>query len=158
MHQGAVDIKAFYKNRRHLPLLRHFKVNGNDNSSSALVIKMGEIRENTSGRTITSKEQIFSTTENTDNVMVPVQQEPTAFCAAPCSLIKHLRQAFTKKCNQNLWISMHAPYCNSWPVRFHNIFPASSHKRQDFRKKKKVIEHKMCFDFVYNFCLKHVSF
>ena len=25
-------------------------------------------------------------------------------------------------------------------------------------EKKKVIEHKMCVDFVYNFCLKHFSF
>jgi hypothetical protein len=31
-----------------------------------------------------------------------------------------------------------------------------SHKRRDFRKK--VTEHKMCFDFLYNFCLKHFSF
>ena len=34
-----------------------------------------------------------------------------------------------------------------------------SHKRNDFRKKKKkVIEYKMCFDFLYKFCMKHVSF
>jgi len=25
-------------------------------------------------------------------------------------------------------------------------------------EKKKVIEHEMCFDFLYNVCLKHVSF
>jgi hypothetical protein len=25
-------------------------------------------------------------------------------------------------------------------------------------KKKKVIESKMCFDFLYKFCLKHISF
>jgi hypothetical protein len=31
-----------------------------------------------------------------------------------------------------------------------------SHKRHDFWKK--VIEHKMCFDFLYKFCLKHFSF
>jgi len=38
-------------------------------------------------------------------------------------------------------------------------FSTLSHKRRDFRKeKKKVTEHKMCFDFIYNFCLKHFSF
>jgi len=30
-----------------------------------------------------------------------------------------------------------------------------SYKRHDFPKK--VTEHKMCFDFLYNFCLKHFS-
>jgi len=30
-----------------------------------------------------------------------------------------------------------------------------SHKGHDFRKKKKVTEHKVCFVFLYNFCLKH---
>jgi len=29
----------------------------------------------------------------------------------------------------------------------------SSHKRKDFRKKD--IEHKMCFDFLCDFCVKH---
>jgi len=32
----------------------------------------------------------------TDTVMAAVQQEHTAFCAGPCCLINHLRQAFTK--------------------------------------------------------------
>jgi hypothetical protein len=35
-------------------------------------------------------------------------------------------------------------------------FSTLSHKRYDFRKK--VIEHKICFDFLYNFCLKYFSF
>jgi hypothetical protein len=35
-------------------------------------------------------------------------------------------------------------------------FSKLSHKRHDFREK--VIENKMCFDFLYNFCLKHFSF
>jgi hypothetical protein len=34
-------------------------------------------------------------------------------------------------------------------------FSILSHKRLDFWEK--VIEHKVCFDFLYNFCLKHVS-
>jgi hypothetical protein len=37
------------------------------------------------------------------------------------------------------------------------IFFRISHKQHDFRKKK-VIEPKMCFDFLYNFCLKLFSF
>ena len=38
-------------------------------------------------------------------------------------------------------------------------FSTLSRIRYDFRgKKKKVISHKMCFDFVYNFCLIYFSF
>jgi hypothetical protein len=52
-----------------------------------------------------------------------------------------------------------APYYTSivmWPVWLEHIFPTLSHKRHDFRKN--VTEHKMCFDFLYTFCLKHFSF
>jgi hypothetical protein len=35
-------------------------------------------------------------------------------------------------------------------------FSTLSHKRHAFRKN--IIEYKMCFDFLYNFCLKHFSF
>jgi hypothetical protein len=35
-------------------------------------------------------------------------------------------------------------------------FSTLSHKRYDFRKN--ATEYKMCFDFLYNFCLKHFSF
>ena len=38
----------------------------------------------------------------------------------------------------------HAPYCHLWPVRLYSIFFALFLKRHDFRKKKKVIESKMC--------------
>ena len=34
-------------------------------------------------------------------------------------------------------------------------FSVSAHKRHDFREN--VTEHKICFDFLYNFCLKHFS-
>jgi hypothetical protein len=37
-----------------------------------------------------------------------------------------------------------------------SYFSTLSHKRHVFREK--VIEYKMCFDFLYNFCLKHSSF
>jgi hypothetical protein len=36
-------------------------------------------------------------------------------------------------------------------------FPTLPHKRQDFRGGKQAAEHKMCFYFLYNFCLKHFS-
>ena len=36
-------------------------------------------------------------------------------------------------------------------------FSTLSRKRHDFREKK-VIEHDVCLDFLYNFCLKHFSF
>jgi hypothetical protein len=35
-------------------------------------------------------------------------------------------------------------------------FSTLFHKWHDLRKN--VIEHKMCFDFIYHFCLKHFSF
>jgi hypothetical protein len=35
-------------------------------------------------------------------------------------------------------------------------FSTAPHKRHEFFRK--VIEHKMCFDFLYKFCLKHFSF
>jgi hypothetical protein len=35
-------------------------------------------------------------------------------------------------------------------------FSILSYKRHDFRKKD--FKHEMCFDFLYNFCLKHFSF
>jgi len=44
----------------------------------------------------------------------------------------------------------HAPYCYLWPVRLYNIFPHYLIERTIFEKKK-VIEHKMCFDFLWNF-------
>jgi len=40
------------------------------------------------------------------------------------------------------------------------IFATLSHKRHDFGKKKreKLFNIKLCFDFLYDFCLKHFSF
>jgi len=37
-------------------------------------------------------------------------------------------------------------------------FSTLSHKGHDFLLKKKVTEHKMCSDFLYNFCLKRFAF
>jgi hypothetical protein len=36
-------------------------------------------------------------------------------------------------------------------------FSTLSDKRHDFQEKKNGFEHKMCFDFLYKFCLKHFS-
>jgi len=48
----------------------------------------------------------------------------------------------------------HAPYCHLLPV--YHIFPHYHINDTTFVKKK--IEHKMCFVFLYNFCLKHFSY
>jgi len=50
----------------------------------------------------------------------------------------------------------YAPYCHLWPVRLYNIF-SHYHINGTIFEKKKVIEHEMCFDFLYSFCLKHFS-
>jgi hypothetical protein len=50
----------------------------------------------------------------------------------------------------------HAPYCHLWPAPLYNNFPHYPIKGAIF--KKIVIEHKMCFDFLYNFRLKHFLF
>jgi hypothetical protein len=41
-------------------------------------------------------------------------------------------------------------------LHFKKYFSTLSHKRRDFLEN--VIERKMCFDFLYKFCLKHFSF
>jgi len=46
----------------------------------------------------------------------------------------------------------HAPNCHLWS-RSTIFFP--HFLKNDFRN---VTEHKMCFDFLYNFCPKHFSF
>jgi hypothetical protein len=46
-----------------------------------------------------------------------------------------------------------------WPAQLYNIFfSILTHNWHDFRKKKKVTELKMRFDFLNKFCLKHFSF
>ena len=42
-----------------------------------------------------------------------------------------------------------APYCHLWPVRLYNIFPHYLLNGAIFENK--IIELKMCFDFLYNF-------
>ena len=48
-----------------------------------------------------------------------------------------------------------ALYCHLWPVWVYNISP---HYLTNCTIKKKVIEHKMWFNFLYKFCLKHLPF
>ena len=43
-----------------------------------------------------------------------------------------------------------------WPVRLYHIFPHYLIKGTIYEKN--IIEHKMCFDFLYNFYLKYFSF
>jgi hypothetical protein len=46
-------------------------------------------------------------------------------------------------------------YNHVWPVWLYHVFLRYLINGTIFGKK--VIEHKMCFDFLYNFCLKHFS-
>jgi hypothetical protein len=41
-------------------------------------------------------------------------------------------------------------YCHLWPVRLYHIFPHYL-INGSISEKKKVLEHKMCFDLLYNF-------
>jgi len=48
----------------------------------------------------------------------------------------------------------HAPHCNLWPARFFSIFPHYLINTIF----ENVTEKEMCFDFLYNFCLKYFTF
>ena len=52
--------------------------------------------------------------------------------------------------------NVHVLYCHLWPLCLCSIFPHYLIKVR--LKKKKLFKHKMCFDFLCNFCLKHFSF
>jgi hypothetical protein len=54
-------------------------------------------------------------------------------------------------------VIQHAPCCHLWPARLYNLFTHYLINGTIFEKKK-VIEHEMCFDFLYNYCLIHFSF
>jgi hypothetical protein len=47
-------------------------------------------------------------------------------------------------------------YCRLWSLPGCTQFSTVSHKLHHFRKQ--LTEYKMCFDFLYNFCLNHISF
>ena len=50
----------------------------------------------------------------------------------------------------------HAPYCHLWLVRLYNIFPHLINRTKK-KKRKRVNENKMCFDYLCNIFLKHFS-
>ena len=56
----------------------------------------------------------------------------------------------------------HASYCHPWPVWLYPILPHYITNGTTFEKgggrRREVIEHKMCFDFLYTFCPKNFSF
>ena len=51
----------------------------------------------------------------------------------------------------------HAPYCHLWFARFYSVFPHYLINGMIFEKKK-VVQHKMCFDFLRNIFPKYFSF
>ena len=52
----------------------------------------------------------------------------------------------------------HAPYCQLCPFRLYYIFPHYLINSTTFGGGGKLLNIKLCFDFLYNFCLKHFSF
>jgi hypothetical protein len=52
----------------------------------------------------------------------------------------------------------HAPYCHVWPTVIHNIFPHYLTNGTIFEKKKSYWTQNVCFEFLYNFCPKHLPF
>ena len=75
----------------------------------------------------------------------------------PLSQWKGNKYYNTCVCICSLWYppcNAHVPYCLLWPALFYNI---SLYNLINGTIKKKVIEHKMGFKFLYNFCLKHFS-
>ena len=48
----------------------------------------------------------------------------------------------------------YAPYCHLWSVQLYNIFPHYLINGPIFEKKKSYWTQNVCFDFLYNFCLK----
>ena len=53
----------------------------------------------------------------------------------------------------------HAPFCHVWPARIHYIFPPYLKNGTIFEKKKESYwRENVCFDFLYKFCSKHISF
>ena len=49
-------------------------------------------------------------------------------------------------------------YCHLWPSRNYNIFPHYLINGLIFEKKKSYWTQYVCFEFLYNFCLKHFLF
>ena len=67
--------------------------------------------------------------------------------------------AYCMRERESVCVCVCVPHCNMWRALLYNII---SHYLTNGTilgfSKKKVIDHKMCFDFLYNFCLKHFLF
>jgi len=49
-------------------------------------------------------------------------------------------------------------YCQLWPLWLYHIFPDYLRNGTIFGGGGVIIEHKMCFDFLYKFIRRHFSF
>jgi hypothetical protein len=52
----------------------------------------------------------------------------------------------------------HAPYCHLWPATLYYIFPHYLIHGTIFEKEKRYWTQNLCFEFLYNFCVKHFLF
>ena len=48
--------------------------------------------------------------------------------------------------------------CRLWPAKLYHVFPHYFINGTLFEKKKTLLDIKLCFDFLYNFCPKYFSF
>ena len=77
-------------------------------------------------------------------------------CARACARARgsvHAR-AWMWPCLSTMQLVCAISWCHFWLLGLQYILRHLSHKRCNFRQK--VTEHKMCFDFLYYFCLKHL--
>jgi len=51
---------------------------------------------------------------------------------------------------------MRMRHCHLWKAPLCNVFSTLTHKLHIFEKQ--LLNKNACFDFLYNFCLKHFSF
>ena len=77
-------------------------------------------------------------------------QESHICCSMP-SFVQTLLRGRYPACNA------HAPYCHPWPATLYSIFPHFL-INSTISEKKSYRTQNVCFDFLYNFCLKHFSF
>jgi hypothetical protein len=149
--QGALDIKAFYKNRLQLLLLRRFKINGN-NCPQQFSLKQ------------TKSEETRSAVQEPPGTRTYLRRKTPTLSCLPCSrsLQRSVRRhaAYYKTSQTSVYgelysevLDFHASVARQVPQYF---FPHYLINGTIFEIK--VSERKMCFDFLYNFCLQHLSF
>jgi hypothetical protein len=59
-------------------------------------------------------------------------------------------------CSLRYSSNAHEPYCHLWPARLYSIFPDYYTNRMI--SERKLLNIKLCFNFLYNFRLKHLLF